>query len=166
MLLRAVQTICIKNVFSCAPCRLLCHSIPRNGSSKTHDSISEQIEVVGDNAKKTTLIEKTIYPDRRLKPRVTHNLHVPEEHPWDRVKRAMNHDYETAKSFIKGKAPPPVLESSDILIVGGGIVGSSIAYHLSERAGAGINIVVLEKDPPVSIFMNFLNIKTCLVSLF
>lgn len=38
----------------------------------------------------------------------------------------------------------------DILIVGGGIMGTSIAYHLKERALQGLNIVVVEQDNAVS----------------
>lgn len=36
-------------------------------------------------------------------------------------------------------------ETADIVIVGGGVVGSSIAYHLAKR-GAGRRVVVLEKN--------------------
>jgi len=36
-------------------------------------------------------------------------------------------------------------ETADIVIVGGGVVGTSIAYHLARR-GAGRGVVVLEKD--------------------
>lgn len=40
----------------------------------------------------------------------------------------------------------------DILIIGGGGVGSSIAYWLMRRSSGGLNVVVLEKDPSVSKF--------------
>lgn len=34
----------------------------------------------------------------------------------------------------------------DVLVIGGGAVGSSIAYHLKERALQGLRVVVVEKD--------------------
>ncbi|KAK3880138.1 hypothetical protein Pcinc_015340 [Petrolisthes cinctipes] len=34
----------------------------------------------------------------------------------------------------------------DVLIVGGGIMGTSIAYHLKEKALQGLNVVVVEQD--------------------
>lgn len=34
----------------------------------------------------------------------------------------------------------------DVVIVGGGAVGSSIAYNLTKRAGPGLKVAVLEKD--------------------
>lgn len=39
----------------------------------------------------------------------------------------------------------------DICIIGGGAIGSSIAYFLKEKAAHGLNICVLEKDKSVSI---------------
>ncbi|KAJ6634451.1 FAD-dependent oxidoreductase domain-containing protein 1, partial [Pseudolycoriella hygida] len=35
----------------------------------------------------------------------------------------------------------------DVLIIGGGGVGASIAYWLKKRGGHGLNVVVIEKDP-------------------
>lgn len=37
----------------------------------------------------------------------------------------------------------------DVLIVGGGGVGSSIAFWLKKRGHVGLNVVVVEKDPTV-----------------
>lgn len=34
----------------------------------------------------------------------------------------------------------------DVLIIGGGAMGSSVAYHLKKRAAEGLKIVVVEKD--------------------
>lgn len=34
----------------------------------------------------------------------------------------------------------------DVLVIGGGAVGSSVAYHLKERALRGLNVVVVEED--------------------
>lgn len=41
-------------------------------------------------------------------------------------------------------------EHADVVVIGGGVVGSSVSYWLKKRAGKGINVVVLEKDPTYS----------------
>lgn len=41
-------------------------------------------------------------------------------------------------------------EHCDILIVGGGIIGSSIAYWIKQRALDGLRVVVVEKDITVN----------------
>lgn len=43
----------------------------------------------------------------------------------------------------------------DVLIIGGGGVGASIAYWLKKRGRDGLNVVVLEKDPTVSRFVHW-----------
>lgn len=45
----------------------------------------------------------------------------------------------------------------DVAVIGGGAMGSSIAYWLKERTRKGLNVVVIEKDPTVSIYI-FLSI--------
>jgi len=39
----------------------------------------------------------------------------------------------------------------DVLVIGGGGIGSSIAYWLKEKAREGLNVVVVEKDETVCI---------------
>lgn len=49
-------------------------------------------------------------------------------------------------TFIDRK---PFQTHCDVLVVGGGGIGSSIAYWLKKEARAGLNVVVVEKDPMV-----------------
>lgn len=100
---------------------------------------------------------------------------VPVENPISRTLRLLRADGARIKNFI---LPPTASEADrkaaeadeelterkmadlqaattefqshcDILIIGGGGVGSSIAYWLKKRAFSGLNVVVLEKDPTV-----------------
>lgn len=77
------------------------------------------------------------------------------ENPMDRCKRFIKRDindfmklmndpfneYENDKIFPK---------TVDILIVGGGVIGSSIAYWLQNKCRDGLTIAVVEKDLSVN----------------
>lgn len=45
----------------------------------------------------------------------------------------------------------PVPRETDICIVGGGLVGLSVAYWLKQRNPKGFNLAVIERDPTVSV---------------
>lgn len=46
----------------------------------------------------------------------------------------------------------PFQTHCDVLVIGGGGIGSSIAYWLKKEARDGLNVVVVEKDPTVRPF--------------
>lgn len=88
-------------------------------------------------------------------------------HPIYRTGRLLGNDMKKVKNFffpekkiissdvdIRDLPSQPSVDEfhshCDILVIGGGGVGSSIAYWLKKRGRHGINVVVLEKDPTVS----------------
>lgn len=72
----------------------------------------------------------------------------PADDPHGRTYRILKHDILSL--FIPQK---PLLEFSshvDICIIGGGIVGSAIAYMIKERTPReALKVMVIEKDPTV-----------------
>ncbi|KPJ11772.1 hypothetical protein RR48_08078 [Papilio machaon] len=51
-------------------------------------------------------------------------------------------------------------EHADVVIIGGGFIGSSVGYWLKTRAGSGLSVVVLEKDLSYSKVQNNISLGT------
>lgn len=67
------------------------------------------------------------------------------QHPFNKTWDVMKLDIQ---SFV-GKHTEYILEHTDVVIIGGGVIGSSVAYWLKTRAGKGLTVAVIEKDPTV-----------------
>lgn len=87
------------------------------------------------------------------------------EHPFKRTVRILSEDFKNLtniKEYNK-KIQNLFPSHADVVIIGGGAMGSSIAYWLKEKTGKeGLDIIVLEKDPTVSLYFilfSTLNIK-------
>lgn len=90
------------------------------------------------------------------------------ENPISRTARVLGQDLSNLrkKVFGSGAAAPTEHDPNflstydqwqshcDIAIIGGGVVGSSIAYWIQQRVPKAVNIVVLEKDPSVSFIFS------------
>lgn len=50
-------------------------------------------------------------------------------------------------------------EHTDIVVIGGGYIGSAVAYWIKSRAGDGLSVVVLEKDFSVSKCYYYFKLK-------
>uniref|UniRef100_A0A1B6F2Q8 FAD-dependent oxidoreductase domain-containing protein 1 n=1 Tax=Cuerna arida TaxID=1464854 RepID=A0A1B6F2Q8_9HEMI len=79
-----------------------------------------------------------------------------DEHPLRKTMRILKSDMKYLIKLIDGDATVENLRPTnqfpnhcDVLIVGGGVIGSSIAYWLKQRALSGLHVVVLEKDASV-----------------
>ena len=74
---------------------------------------------------------------------------IPHPNPFDRTLKILKHDLKSLVDYSQ----PPLLEFGshvDIVILGGGIMGSSIAYWLKQRVPReAISVTVVEKDPSV-----------------
>lgn len=96
------------------------------------------------------------------------------ENPFNRTVRIISEDLKHLTNLkeynrkIQNLFPTHV----DVVIIGGGAMGSSIAYWLKEKTGEdALSVVVVEKDPTVSflfsyfshIFHNFLHFLTTLL---
>ncbi|XP_026487398.2 FAD-dependent oxidoreductase domain-containing protein 1 [Vanessa tameamea] len=56
------------------------------------------------------------------------------------------------KSGFKQQSDYP--EHADVVIIGGGFIGSSVAYWLKNRAGEGLSVAVIEKDTTYEMCQN------------
>lgn len=65
-----------------------------------------------------------------------------------RIKKAIKSDLSLVfKEGIVQRRPDEIpVRQSDILIFGGGIIGSSIAYFLKERLSRSVDVTVIDKD--------------------
>lgn len=76
------------------------------------------------------------------------------EHPFTRTVRILSEDLKNLTNIKKYNEKIRNLFPShaDVVIIGGGAMGSSIAYWLKEKTGKdSLEVVVLEKDPTVSL---------------
>ncbi|GAB0100108.1 FAD-dependent oxidoreductase domain-containing protein 1 [Sergentomyia squamirostris] len=100
------------------------------------------------------------------------NYNRPDDHPFWRTVNILKNDFKKVGQFLLPRRPPskataesekeleeylekyrrPEIfpEHCDVLIVGGGAMGSSIAYWLKKEAREGLSVVVVEKDPTYS----------------
>lgn len=79
------------------------------------------------------------------------------ESPLIKTVNAMKDDF---KDLLRGKSSTRdnlFPSHCDVLIIGGGIMGSSTAFWLKHRALEGLNVVVVEKDPTVMLSDNKLD---------
>lgn len=85
-------------------------------------------------------------------------LYEDQENPIWRTIRILKDDVKIAKSMLMDERCDDLLYDRefpryvDALVIGGGAMGSSVAYWLKERTLRGrLNIAVIEKDPSVNI---------------
>ena len=74
------------------------------------------------------------------------------DEPKDPLK-VLRGDYGLKKSY-PGREPPdqPLLvpRQSDVAIIGGGVMGSAVAFWLKQKYPKGLSVTVVERDPTVS----------------
>lgn len=81
---------------------------------------------------------------------------VPKEDKYDGKPLPLDEAPQQISSKVENDAPDQFQTHCDVLVIGGGGVGSSTAYWLKQRARNGLNVVVVEKDDTVSMITNTL----------
>ncbi|CAH2243105.1 FAD-dependent oxidoreductase domain-containing protein 1-like [Pararge aegeria] len=80
---------------------------------------------------------------------IKRNIHLSERHyvkHHNPFVKTWNTLFQDLKSGLNVKSPV-YPEHADVVIIGGGFIGASAAFWLKTRAGEGLSVVVLEKDP-------------------
>lgn len=134
----------------------VCHSALRRCFSKTvtifkdNNKTDERVSLPGTDAEITneSIGQKFSYPEINVPPKLINFPYEVDEHPVERTKKALKFDYDTFKARIQGTRPPALPHESDIIVVGGGLIGTAIAHQLVARCGHGIKVSILEKDSP------------------
>lgn len=68
--------------------------------------------------------------------------------PFDAPKKTYEIPIEKIDYFIQNRESQTLFQHHcDVLVIGGGGIGSSIAYWIKRKASEGVNVVVVEKDP-------------------
>lgn len=145
MMLPSLSRVTLKKtVHKTSVCRFISQTTWRSkdGSDESREGAQQH--------SKAPYPQKLKYPDLEedILPRVHESNSISYGDPVKRSKRALAYDFVKFKALLEGKPIPPFLSNADILIVGGGLVGSAIAAELLERSGSGMNVAVLETDPP------------------
>lgn len=120
--------------------KIILHAIyPKTHLSRFNRSFSLTSLVQNNNIPKP---EDPVHRIRRI-------LKADVSRPFDKIKTVLstsssqNDKNEDARSKENGF----IQSHCDVLIIGGGAIGSSTAYWLKKKAREGLNVVVLEKDP-------------------
>lgn len=72
----------------------------------------------------------------------------PSDNPFSKTFSGLISDLSDVLKFSKSSKLSEFLpKHCDVLIVGGGVIATSIAFWLKHRALDGLNVVVLEKNP-------------------
>ena len=75
------------------------------------------------------------------------------------LRAATRSAHAATRSF--GSTAPSLPEQARVVIVGGGIIGTSVAYHLA-KLGGGHDVLLLERDhDPVTAMAEHVDLEEC-----